>query len=230
MKTKVFLPTDIQTQISSYLSLYCSVSYYNPQIVRWWSLFDFMNFCKRPWERDESSNIENHLTCFNRKRKDRNFDVKILCYWFLFLTYIWHITRDGTRGTCLGHQMCRVRHCAGNSLQHIFADQTFSWKQHKRETLNFNLTLPPYHHTVTKVHFNGINIHIQTHTLFTQHLPLCVLTASLMTFFFIFLRSLNLKPPLIFLPLSRKLGTDHYTIILLTNDINLPRVLSVAFF
>ena len=36
----------------------------------------------------------------------------------------------------------------------------------------------------------------------------------------------SFSPP----PLSRKLCADHYTIILLTNDTNLPRVLSVAFF
>lgn len=38
----------------------------------WWT------FVEHPWVQDESSNVWNHFTWFYRKRKDRDFDVKIL--------------------------------------------------------------------------------------------------------------------------------------------------------
>lgn len=90
-----------------------------------------------------------------------------------------------------------------------------------------------YRHTVSRVPVNGIRRTqkhiINTHKFLMTFPDRCVFMALT---FFIFLRSyqiifrLLLSPP----PLSRKLCADHYTIILLTNDTNLPRVLSVAFF
>lgn len=70
----------------------------------------------------------------------------------------------------------------------------------------------------------------KTYNQFLMTLPsLCIFMALTFLFSSEAFKSYSdffLSPP----PLSRNLCADHYTIILLTNDTNLPRILSVAFF
>lgn len=83
------------------------------------------------------------------------------------------------------------RHLLQNIPYNIFSEHfrlSVEDNINKRQTLNFNLTPCQYHHTVSRVHFNGINIDTQTqfHWAFPSPCSYC-LSFDL----FIFLPNLN---------------------------------------